>query len=37
MCNLYSLDKRRNAIRGYFCVSDNRMPAIDPLPGILPG
>ena len=36
VCNLYSLQKSRAAIGGLFRVSDNRMPVIDPLPGIFP-
>jgi putative SOS response-associated peptidase YedK len=37
MCNLYSLTRSRDAVRRLFRVSDNRAPALDPLPAIFPG
>ena len=36
MCNLYSLTKSRDAIRGLFRVSDNRAPTFERLPAIFP-
>ena len=36
MCNLYSLTKSRDAIRGLFRVSDNRAPAFEPMAAIFP-
>jgi putative SOS response-associated peptidase YedK len=37
MCNLYSMTRNRGAISRLFRVSHNRIPVIDPLPGIFPG
>ena len=37
MCNLYSMRKSREELRGLFKVPHNRAVAIEPLPGIFPG
>lgn len=37
MCNLYSLRTSRAALARKFRLSDNRMAAFEPLPGIFPG
>lgn len=37
MCNLYSLNKKRDMIARYFRVSDNRAAAFEPLDAIFPG
>src|SRR5262245_47243711 len=37
MCNLYSMRKSRDELRGLFRISDNRAVRIDPLPAIFPG
>ena len=37
MCNLYSLRTSRAALARKFGLSDNRMAAFEPLPGIFPG
>lgn len=36
MCNLYSLNKKRDAVARFFRVSHNRSVAIEPLPAIFP-
>lgn len=37
MCNLYSMTKTREALRGLFRISDNRAAAVDPKDAIFPG
>jgi putative SOS response-associated peptidase YedK len=37
MCNLYSLNKKRDAVARFFRVSHNRSGAFEPLSGIFPG
>ena len=37
MCNLYSLNKKRDAVARYFRVSSNRAEAFEPAPAIFPG
>jgi putative SOS response-associated peptidase YedK len=37
MCNLYSLNKKRDAVARFFRVSHNRAAAYEPLPAIFPG
>jgi putative SOS response-associated peptidase YedK len=36
MCNLYSLNKKRDAVAGFFRVSHNRAPMFEPVPAIFP-
>src|SRR6266436_4654717 len=37
MCNLYSLNKKRDAVARFFRVSHNRAAAYEPLAAIFPG
>lgn len=37
MCNLYSLNKKRDAIAQFFRVSHNRTAAFEPVSAIFPG
>lgn len=37
MCNLYSMTRNVEAVRGLFRVSHNRATAVAPLPAIFPG
>ena len=37
MCNLYSLNKPRNALAGLFRIAHNRAAAYEPLDAIFPG
>src|SRR5215470_3893102 len=37
MCNLYSLNKKRDAVARFFRVSPNRADAYDPLAAVFPG
>jgi putative SOS response-associated peptidase YedK len=37
MCNLYSLNKKRDAIARFFRVSHNRTAAFEPVSAIFPG
>lgn len=37
MCNLYSMTRSRDEVRRWFCVSDNRAAAFEPLDAIFPG
>src|ERR1700716_3966379 len=37
MCNLYSLNKKRDAVARFFRVSHNRAAAFEPLAAIFPG
>src|SRR5262245_22072667 len=37
MCNLYSLNKKRDAVARFFRVSHNRIVAFEPLSAIFPG
>ena len=37
MCNLYSLNKKRDAVARFFCVSHNHTVAFEPLSAIFPG
>jgi putative SOS response-associated peptidase YedK len=37
MCNLYSLNKKRDAVARFFRVSHNRADAYDPLAAVFPG
>jgi putative SOS response-associated peptidase YedK len=36
MCNLYSLNKKRDAVARFFRVSHNRAPMFEPVPAIFP-
>jgi putative SOS response-associated peptidase YedK len=37
MCNLYSLNKKRDAVARFFRVSHNRAAAFEPVSAIFPG
>jgi putative SOS response-associated peptidase YedK len=37
MCNLYSLNKKRDMLARFFRISHNRSAAFEPVPAIFPG